>query len=104
MPHRDLCDNLPNVQPTREISLDGRRRTSLAKIGRESDHRYLIDELPDGTVILTPAVTLSKVELAALSEPAVRAAMDRAVARAAGGQAAELTSRGSFTRFADDVP
>jgi len=95
---------ISNVQPTREITLDGRRRTSLARIGRDSDRRYLIDELPDGTVILTPAVTLSKVELAALSDPEVRAALDRAVARVAGGQAEELTSRGSFARFADDMP
>jgi len=90
------------MKPTREIVLDGRRRTSLARVGRDSDNRYLIDELPDGTVILTPAVTLSKVELAALSDPDVRASMDRAVARAAGGEAEELSSRGSFARFADD--
>ncbi len=90
------------MQQAREISLDHRRRTSLARIGRPSDYRYLIEELPDGTVILTPAITLSKVELAALSDPEVRAAMDRAAARTASAERAALRSRGSFARFADD--
>lgn len=88
------------MQPSGEITLDGRRRTSLAKVGRQSDVRYLIDELPDGTVILTPAVVLSKVELAALSDPDVRVAMDRAIRPSVDGQAEGLSSRGSFARFA----
>ncbi|MEJ7764803.1 MAG: hypothetical protein WKF86_04860 [Acidimicrobiales bacterium] len=90
------------MRPAREITLDDRRRTSLARIGRDSDHRYLIDELPDGTVILIPAVTLSKVELAALSDPEARAAMDRASARADSAEPEALRSRGSFARFVEE--
>jgi hypothetical protein len=34
-----------------------------------------VEELPDGTLILTPAVTISALELAALRSPEVQAAM-----------------------------
>ena len=63
---------------TTEITLDARRRTSLAKIGNKEHRKYLVQEQPDGTLTLIPAVTISRVELAALADPATRAAMDRA--------------------------
>ena len=54
----------------KELLLDDRRRANLAKIGRRADHRYLVDEFDDGTVVLRPAVTISAAELAALGNPA----------------------------------
>lgn len=64
--------------PTKELVLDERRRTSLAKVGRRSDSRYLVQEFPDGTLVLTPAVTVSSAEWAALSNPDVMRAIDKA--------------------------
>ena len=61
-----------------EISLDARRRTSLAKVGNKEHRRYLVQEQPDGTLTLIPAVTISHLELSALADLATRAAMDRA--------------------------
>jgi len=84
------------TQPRREeILLDGRRRTSLAKVGAKADTRYLADTLDDGTVVLTPAVTIEKWELAVLSNPEIRAALDRSLS----ANRDELVSRGSFAAF-----
>lgn len=80
-----------------EITVDARRRTSLAKVGRQSDDRYLVEEFPDGTLVLTPAVTLSLAEVAALRDPEIRAALDQTL-----GTKPTLTRRGSFAQFADD--
>lgn len=85
--------------PAQEIVLDERRRTSLAKVGRKEDRRYLVDELDDGTIVLTPALTVSRVELAALSDPAVRDALDQART----GDRRRLRRRGSFARYADET-
>ena len=88
-------------QPRRdEIVLDSRRRTSLAKVGVPSDTRYIADTFEDGSVMLTPAVTIEKWELAALSNPEVRAALDGALAATPD----QLVSRGSFAAYADDDP
>lgn len=57
-----------------EIDVDERGRTSLARVRRGKHRRYLVEEFPDGTLVLTPAVTLSTVELAALADPEIRAA------------------------------
>jgi hypothetical protein len=84
----------------REVVLDERRRTSLAKVGRKQDGRYLVEEFPDGTLVFTPAVTISAVELAALTNPDLRAAFDRA----ADLEGVKLRSRGSFRRYAEGGP
>jgi hypothetical protein len=81
----------------REVLLDERRRTSLAKVGRKQDGRYLVEEYPDGTLVFTPAVTVSVVELAALTNPTLRAALDQA----ADLKGVKLRSRGSFRKYAE---
>jgi hypothetical protein len=89
------------VRPHREeVVLDSRRRTSLAKVGAASDTRYIAETFEDGSVVLTPAVTIEKWELAALSNPEVRAALDGALAATPD----QLVSRGSFAAYADDDP
>lgn len=80
-----------------EITLDGRRRTSLAKVGRRSDTKYLAETLPDGTVILTPAVTIPAVELAALQDSELRARLEAA----RNIDPSMLRSRGSFADEAE---
>jgi hypothetical protein len=82
----------------REVVLDERRRTSLAKVGRKGDARYLVEEFPDGTLVLTPAVTISAAEFAALGDPELRAAFDQA----ADLKGVKLRRRGSFRQYALD--
>lgn len=64
----------------REIVLDERRRTSLAKVGRRSDNRYLVEERPDGTLVLSPATTVTRHELELLRNPEVVKAIEAAEA------------------------
>jgi|SRR5260370_5598280 hypothetical protein len=61
-----------------ELVVDERGRTSLARVRSHHYDRYTVEEFPDGTLVLTPAVTISVVELAALRDPAVRAAAAQA--------------------------
>jgi hypothetical protein len=63
---------------TKEIVLDDRRRTSLARIGHRDHARYLVEEFEDGTIMLRPAVTISQTELNLLRNPDVRAALEAA--------------------------
>jgi hypothetical protein len=58
-----------------EVDVDDRGRTSLARVRRHDFDRYLVEELEDGTLVLTPAVTISAVELATLRSPEVMAAI-----------------------------
>jgi hypothetical protein len=71
------------------VDVDARGRTSLARVRSHRYDRYTAEELPDGTIVLTPAVTISAVELAALRDPKVRAA----VAEAKSGDRRKVTRR-----------
>jgi len=73
-------EQAPSGSGGKLLELDERRRTSLGKIGRQQDRRYLVTELPDGTVILRPAVVLSEAELRLLSDPDRLARVDAALA------------------------
>ena len=63
---------------TKEITLDSRGRTSLARVRTHNFDRYMVEEHEDGTLVLTPAVTISALELAALRNEAVRKAIKEA--------------------------
>jgi len=81
-----------------EIVLDGRRRTSLARVGAKGDTRYVAETFEDGSVLLTPAVTIERWELAALANPEIRAALDASLTVTPD----QLVSRGSFASYAAD--
>lgn len=74
---------------TNEVVVDERGRTSLARVRTHSYDRYFAEELPDGTIVLTPAVTISALELAALRDVKVRSA----VTTARSGDRANLRQR-----------
>lgn len=69
---------MPNAK---EIQLDERGRTSLARVRSHAFERYTVEEYPDGTLVLTPAVTISALELAALRDDTVRHAISEAKKR-----------------------
>jgi hypothetical protein len=72
-----------------ELVVDERGRTSLARVRRHDYDRYMVEEFDDGTLVLTPAVTVSAVELAALRDPTLMAA----VAKAKTGDRSQLRRR-----------
>lgn len=74
---------------TNEVVVDERGRTSLARVRRHVYDRYLAEEFPDGTLVLTPAVTISALEIAALQDETVRSA----VAAAKSGDRSQLRRR-----------
>lgn len=61
-----------------EITVDGRGRTGLARVRTHDYDRYVVEEFPDGTLVLTPVVTITALELAALEDPKVRSAVSAA--------------------------
>lgn len=61
-----------------ELVVDERGRTSLARVRSHHYDRYTVEEFADGTLVLTPAITISPLELAALRDPAVMAAVREA--------------------------
>lgn len=63
---------------TNEVQLDERGRTSLARVRTHNYDRYTVEEFPDGTLVLTPAVSISALELAALRDDKVRYAIREA--------------------------
>jgi hypothetical protein len=66
------------ARPSGEIVVDSRGRTSLARVRTTACDRYLATEHADGTIVLTPAVVISQLELAALQDPAVMGAVTAA--------------------------
>ena len=72
-----------------ELVVDERGRTSLARVRSHDYDKYIAEEFEDGTLVLTPAVTISAVELAALRNPDVRAA----IAEAKAGDRSKLRRR-----------
>jgi hypothetical protein len=61
-----------------ELVVDERGRTSLARVRSHHYDRYTVEEFADGTLVLTPAITISPLELAALRDPTVMAAVREA--------------------------
>ena len=51
------------------VELDSRRRITLGRLGKSEHNRYLVNEEPDGTLVLTPAVVMSAHEAALLRHP-----------------------------------
>lgn len=76
--------------------MDGRCRTSLTKVGAQPDPRYVAETYPDGAVLVVPAVTIPRWELAALANPEIRSALDASIAAGPG----DLITRGSFAEYA----
>ena len=61
-----------------ELTVDERGRASLARVRTHNYDRYTVEEYPDGTLVLTPAIIVGPVELAALRDPDVLAAVAEA--------------------------
>jgi hypothetical protein len=78
-----------------ELRVDARGRANLASVRTQRHDRYLVDEYPNGTLVLTPAVLLSVAEVAALKNPGLMAA----VAQAAAGDRSQVRQRDIPSRW-----
>lgn len=58
------------------LEVGARRRATLTNIGHHD--RYLAEELPDGTVVLHPAVVMSETQARLLAAPDVLARLTKA--------------------------
>jgi hypothetical protein len=56
---------IPDTRQSGLIQLDGRKRAPLRMFARHE--RYLVSEEADGTLVLTPAVVMSELEIRLLS-------------------------------------
>lgn len=61
---------------THLLEIGARRRATLTNIGRHD--RYLAEELPDGTVVLHPAVVMSETQARLLAAPELLAQLTEA--------------------------
>jgi hypothetical protein len=64
---------------TQLLEVGARRRATLTNIGHHD--RYLAEELPDGTVVLHPAVVMSEAQARLLAAPDVLAKVTEANGR-----------------------
>jgi hypothetical protein len=71
-----------------EVELESRKRAALAKVlPKGANTRYRIERLEDGTIIMTPVVSLTERELALLGSPELVEQIKRGVEMAHAGKA-----------------
>ena len=69
---------------TKEVELDSRGRAPLGRIA--THQRYRLEKFEDGSILLTPVVSISQRELDFLSNPDLVASVRLGIAQAHAGQ------------------
>jgi hypothetical protein len=87
---------------TIELELDSRQRLPLARVIQGSQHRFRVTTMPDGSLILTPMVSISERELAMLCNPEALASLREGIDQAARGEVVRYKP-GYFTRLAEEL-
>jgi hypothetical protein len=75
----------------KEVELDSRGRVPLGRIA--TSHRYRVERLEDGEILLTPVVSISERELAVLANPELVESIKRGVAQMNAGQVEPYTPK-----------
>jgi len=86
-------------KPVGEVSADDRARIAFGKAGVRRDDRYAVGVADDGSILLTPLVSVPKRELLVWENEQLRASLARGLSESAAGDTVDL---GDFTRYADD--
>jgi hypothetical protein len=60
-----------------QITLDSRRRAPLSQVARPEDTDYLVEVLPNGAILMTPAEVVSKDQLTLNRHPEILDAIDQ---------------------------
>jgi len=68
-----------------EVEVDERRRVSLGKVIGEDVKRLRVETMSDGSVVLTPLISLSQRELETLADPKRVASIKAGIAESAAG-------------------
>ena len=92
-------EQLARFTPMGEVTADERARIAFGKAGVRRDDRYAIAVGEDGSILLTPLVTIPKRELLVWENAKMRESLARGLAESARGETVDL---GDFTQFADD--
>jgi hypothetical protein len=74
------------------VDVDGRGRVSLARFGLKST-QLVVDEFPDGGLVIHRAIALTPVEAAHYLNQTAVAALDRALAEAESGALRKVSLR-----------
>lgn len=81
---------------TFEIEADDRGRLSLGKAGARPGRRYCVDVAPDGSIMLTPMVSIPERELDLLRDPDTQQRLLTGLGQAAQGETHDL---GDFQQY-----
>lgn len=84
--------------PLGEVVADERSRISFGKAGVRRDDKYAVAVHDDGSILLTPLVSIPRRELLVWEDELVRASLARGLAQSASGDAQEIED---FTQYAD---
>jgi len=94
----ETVDQLERFNPLGEVTADERSRIAFGKAGVRRDDRYAVSVGDDGSILLTPLVTIPKRELLVWENEQVRTSLARALAQSAAGETVDL---GDFTHYPD---
>ena len=86
------------METSEEVTADDRARLPLGKLGVRKSDRFAASRQADGTIILSPVVSVPKREMIIWENELVRASLARGLAQAAAG---DLRDLGDFTQYAD---
>ena len=81
-----------------EVVADDRARIAFGRVGVRKDDRFAVAVGEDGTIVLTPLVSIPKRELLVWENQQLRESLARGLAQSAHGETVE---RGDFTQFVD---
>jgi len=82
-----------------EVVADDRARVPVGKAGVRKDDRYAVAVNDDGTILLTPLVSIPKRELLVWEDEVVRASLARGLEESANDDTVDL---GDFSAYSDD--
>ena len=91
---------LSDMTPMCQVVADDRARMSFGRMGVLADDRFAVALGEDGTIVLTPLVSIPKRELLVWEHQQLRESLARGLAQSAAGETVDL---GDFTQFADGV-
>ena len=81
-----------------EVVADDRARIAFGRVGVRKDDRFAVAVGEDGTIVLTPLVSIPKRELLVWENQQLRESLARGLAQSAHGETVELSD---FTQFVD---
>lgn len=78
------------MEPSEEITADDRARVPLGKLGVRKTDRFVASRHSDGSIVLTPVVSVPKREMIVWDDDGLRASVLRGLADATEGKVREL--------------